>query len=171
MAEKLIESLVCGSCQGMNGEKHFVAIEYQDGTEANFNVPGECRAYLDTGFLVDANGEWLFYDADGVKIAERKQEELGTCVEITSIGCYLFNKEPSAKSVRNVNFFYVTHSGETIEDPECYPILGLPAEYEFPSLPDDDADEDAEMDEEDELLPPRLESWTEVQNCFSAMRK
>lgn len=171
MAEKLIESLVCGSCQGMNGEKHFVAIEYQDGTEANFNVPGECCAYLDTGFLVDADGKWLFYNADGLKVAEREQEELGISVEITSIGCYAFNKEPSAKSIRNVNLFYVTNLGDTIENPTQYPILGLPAEYEFPSLPDDDADEDDEMDEEDELLPPRFESWTEVQNCFSAMRK
>ena len=172
MAEKLIESLVCGSCHSSRGKQHFVVIEYQDGTEANFNVPGECRAYLDTGFLVDADGKWLFYNADGLKVAEREQEELGISVEITFIGCYAFNKEPSAKSIRNVNFFYVTHSGETIENPKGYHILGLPAEYEFPSsLPDDDADEDDEMDEEDELLSPRLESWTEVQNCFSAIRK
>ena len=160
MAEKLIESLVCGSSHGSHGEKHFVSIEYQDGTEANFDVPGECRAYLDTGFLVDAEGRWLFYSADGVKIAERDQNELGLSVEVTSIGCYAFNKEPSAKSIRNVNFFYVTHSGETItiEDPERYPILGLPAEYEFP-----------EVDEDDE--EPRFENWTAIQNCFSMMRK
>ena len=165
MAEKLIESLVCGSCQGMNGEKHFVAIEYQDGTEANFNVPGECRAYLDTGFLVDADGKWLFYNADGLKVAEREQEELGISVEITSIGCYAFNKEPSAKSIRNVNFFYVDHSGKTIENPEPHSIIGILAEYEFPSSPDDENRED--IDEE----PPRFENWTAIQNCFSMMRK
>ena len=167
MTVKLIESLVCENIQVLDGEKHLVTIEYQDGSEANFDVPGECRAYLDTGFLVNANGEWLFYDADGVKIAERKQEELGISVEITSIGCYAFNKEPSAKSVRNVNFFYVDHSGKTIENPECYPILGLPAEHEFPSLPDDEDEDDEEYED---LLSPRFESWTEVQNCFSAMR-
>ena len=164
MAEKLIESLVYENAQVRDGEKHLVTIEYQDGSEADFFVPGRCCAYLDTGFLIDADGKWLFYNADGLKVAEREQEELGISVEITSIGCYAFNKEPSAKSIRNVNFFYVTHSGETIEDPDCYPILGLPAEYEFPEGDEDD-------EEYEDLLPPRFENWTKIQNCFSTMRK
>ena len=164
MAVKLIESLVCENIQVLDGEKHLVTIEYQDGSEADFVVPGRCCSYLDTGFLIDADGKWLFYNVDGLKVAEREQKELGISVEITSIGCYAFSKEPSAKSIRNVNFFYVTHSGETIEDPESYPILGLPAEYEFPEVDEDDG-------EYEDLLPPRFENWTEIQNCFSTMRK
>ena len=160
MIEKLIESLVCERIQMPDGEKHFVTIEYQDGSEADFVVPGRCCAYLDTGFLIDADGKWLFYNTDGLKVAEREQEELGLSVEITSIGCYAFNKDPSTKSIRNVNFFYVDHSGKTIENPKQHPITGMPAEYEFSS------DEEYE-----DLLPPRFENWTEVQNCFSMMRK
>lgn len=172
MTVKLIESLVCESSHGSQGEKHFVAIEYQDGSEADFAVPGRCCAYLDTGFLVDADGKWLFYNTDGLKVSEREQEELGSSVEITSIGCYAFNKEPSAKSIRDVNFFYVDHSGKKIENPNQHLIIGMPAEYEFPSLPDDEDRE--EVDEDDEykdLIPPRFENWTEIQNCFSMMRK
>ena len=84
--EKFIESVErysCGQTQLTTNEApkrtkvHIVHLEYSDGTENAFQVEGQCKAYLDTGFLVASGRKWLFYNESGEKVAEIAKAELG----------------------------------------------------------------------------------------------
>ena len=166
-----------------------IKIEYADGSKIDFPVPGECRAYLDTGFLVAAGGKWLFYTPNGKQVAEREQCELGTTVYITSIGCYEFRKSPGADAA---DFIVVDHLGKTIDRCSDRPVFCIPAEDEFPTLEeasDTDVDDDIDweaidygaalwgnnLDKLDKLydryklysLPPRYESWSDIRHALT----
>ena len=39
---------------------HIVDVEYSDGSEDAYQVEGQCKAYLDTGFLVASGRKYFF---------------------------------------------------------------------------------------------------------------
>lgn len=191
--EKLIERLEREEVTRLVADRllhhFFIRIEYADGSTTDFSVPGECRAYLDTGFLVAADGKWLFYTPSGNQVAERDQSELGTTVCITSVGCYEFRKSPGADAA---GFIVVDHLGKNIDRCSDRSVFCIPAEDEFPTLEEasnTDADDDDDIDWEaidhgaalwgknldkfDQYydryklysLPPRYESWSDIRQA------
>ena len=191
LTEKLIERLECEEVTCLAADRllhhYFIKIEYADGSRTDFSVPGECRAYLDTGFLVAADGKWLFYTPNGNQVAEREQSELGTTVYITSVGCYEFRKSPGAGAI---DFIVVDHLGKNINRCSDRPVFCIPAEDEFSTWEQaDNTDVDENIDWEaidddpaslgedlldklydrDKLyfLPPRYESWNDIRYAFT----
>ena len=130
--EKFIESVErysCGQTQLTTNEApkrtkvHIVHLEYSDGTENAFQVEGQCKAYLDTGFLVASGRKWLFYNESGEKIAEIAKAELGRKVKILSTGCYAFYSDEESIPVA------VNAKGEKITFPQR--CIGFPADQQF----------------------------------------
>ena len=193
LTKKLIERLEFEEVTSLVADRllhqYFIKIEYADGSMTDFSVPGKCRAYLDTGFLVAADGKWLFYTPNGKQVAEREQSELGTTVYITSVGCYEFRKSPGTGAADSI---VVDHLGKNIDRRSDHPLFCIPAEDEFPTLEEangSDVDEDIDweaiddgaalwgknLDKFDKLydryklysLPPRYESWSDIRHAFA----
>ena len=102
---------------------HIVDVEYSDGSENTFQVEGQCKAYLDTGFLVASGRKWIFYNVSGEKVAEIAKVELGRKVKIISTGDYAFYSDEEEIPVA------VNAKGEKIPYPQR--CIGFPADQQF----------------------------------------
>ncbi len=101
---------------------NLLAVKYADSSEDSFQIEGKCHAFLNTGFLVDGGKDWIFYSADGNKIAEIAKTMLGHDVEILSVGCYCFRKDDDSRQ-------YINFNGKTLD--LKVPCIGIPANVQF----------------------------------------
>ena len=129
--QKRIENVERYSMQQNDGTTvHFAIVRYQTGQEKVFLVPGECVAYVETGFVVSDDKSWLFYDESGNKISEQPKSKLGKLVEAASDSCYRFYQSEKGPQVLNDTFFFVTSRGEQLWNQQTLSI-NIPAEQEF----------------------------------------
>ena len=101
---------------------NLLAVKYADGSEGAFQIAGKCHAFLNTGFLVDGGKIWIFYSADGNKMAEFAKTEIGRNAGILSIGSYYFWNDDENRQ-------YINANGEKFA--LVAPCIGIPAKLQF----------------------------------------
>lgn len=119
---------------------NLLVVKYADGSEDSFQIEGKCHAFLNTGFLTTSGKNWIFYSAEGNKIAEVAKTELGYDVEILSVGCYFFRKDEE-------NGQYISSNGEKFN--LTVPCIGIPAKSQF-----------------DRKLKKRYGTWSKLMQMF-----
>ena len=129
--QKRIENVERYSMKQNDGKTvNFAIVRYQTGDEKVFMVPGECVAYVETGFVVSDGQNWLFYDESGNQVAKQSKSKLGKLVEAASDSCYRFYQSENGPQVLNETFFFVTSNGKQLWR-QLTMSINIPAEQEI----------------------------------------
>ena len=153
---------------------HAVIVSYQtedDDVAIVRELPGICVAYLEMGFLVDADDKWHFYDAEGKLVASALKADIGECTEVSVLGDhYVFDKTPELRPlnggelVPDVDVLCIDAKGQRLPCPTekhiCISCMDL-----FP-VGDYACQDDDLLDGEDDDFDEEVMGWSERKKIY-----
>ncbi len=142
---------------------HAVIVSYQtedDDVAIVRDLPGICVAFLEMGFLVDADDNWNFYDVVGELVASADKADIGECTKVSVLGDhYVFDKTPELRTLNggelapDVDVLCIDAKGQRLPYPmkkhvcisckDLFPV-GDCARQDYDLLDDEDDDFDEE---------------------------
>ena len=153
---------------------HAVIVSYQtedDDVAIIRDLPGICVAYLEMGFLVDADDKWHFHDAEGKLVASALKADIGECTEVSVLGDhYVFDKTPELRTLNggklapDVDVLCIDAKGQRLPYPTekhiCISRKDLFSADDY-ARQDDDL-----LDDEDDDCDEEATGWSERKKIY-----
>lgn len=153
---------------------HAVIVSYQtedDDVAIVSELPGICVAYLEMGFLVDADDKWIFYDVAGELVASADKTDIGECTKVSVLGDhYIFDKTPELRTLNggeftpDVDVFCINANGQRLPYPTEKHICISP--MDLFSAGDYARQDDDLLDDEEEDFDEEATGWSERKKIY-----